>query len=279
MTCDQTLKQAIDELASHIGGSRSRQYDLLAFSTSFPHLAKELEGCYGSLSEVVATALGQRLRDQTARLNSLKRNGDAIAAYQFYSVLAGMRNGRSHFRVRPEVHDDDLEFSAGWLWMFFIEGLQVLAAGKRPIRAGKVTDLQNLMEAASAQWYPTATFVDSSEGEAFCTGIIVRFGNMLMRGIFSVDSELDIVATFAQRLAANVAISGPGVRSDDLSLTTKATTESERVPANRPDEPKAAKVSPTGRAQAIEIHSKQKARPPRGSTYRPFEDALRGFKA
>jgi hypothetical protein len=173
--------------------------DFRSFELKEQNATRALCSHYGTLENVVTKALDKGLAAAHRLLRQLNSDLQPVANYQFYALIAAMRNARSHFKCRPVDHDAELQPIAVWLWDFFLAGLKSLAAGQQPILA-KQARLTNLKQAGASRWLPTSVFLDNSEGNEFCSLVIGRFGQLLRLGILDVSPELKSYADYALRL-------------------------------------------------------------------------------
>ena len=143
-------------------------------------------------------AMVLRLEAVNQKLNALATGMDVMAKYQFHAILAAMRNGRSHFRCRPLDHDLGLEFSATWVWSFFLIGLRLIARGEPPISPGPNVGIDVIKEAVLGRWLPSSSLESIlKEGDGYCRIILLTFGHLLRVGLLQFPSELRIEADHA----------------------------------------------------------------------------------
>jgi hypothetical protein len=152
---------------------------------------------YGSLTNVLHTALDRALGIAHSQLDELMHDLRPLTDFQFYAPIGAMRNARSHYKCRPLEHDDELRPVAMWIWMFFLEGLQELIQGQKPILPRRTTR-QALCDAATARSAPTGRLIDHLHGSEFCYQVISRFGNLLRLGIVDVAPPLARCARYAE---------------------------------------------------------------------------------
>jgi hypothetical protein len=196
------IGRSISSLAKQVGTLyQGGTIDLASFALRNPVETQAINAHYGSLKGAVSRALDDKLATATRQMRSVISDKQAVAAYQFYALLAAMRNARSHFRCRPVQHDGQLELSASWVWSFFVGGLRILATGQSPIHAPANAAFNNLRKAGAGRWLPTSNFLDDSDGDEFCARVISRFGHLIRLGILDVVPDLRSLGDHASELA------------------------------------------------------------------------------
>jgi hypothetical protein len=196
----QTASRAFAEAAS--ASYHNGTVNVATFHAQRRSKATTLVARYGSLSNMINAALDNALVKANSQLGELEKNLQPLSSFQFYAPIAAMRNARSHFKCRPLEHDNELRPFAIWIWIFFLEGLQLLVQGNKPIHS-RPNPGQVLHEAAAGRWFPTANLVDHMHGSEFCHEIIARFGHLIMLKIVEVPPDLAECARYARSCVNN----------------------------------------------------------------------------
>ena len=250
---------------------------MLRFEKRDPSSAALIREKFGSLEALMDQAFSKA---EEKALNELQELGDALGVSCYYSVLAGMRNLKAHFRV-DAGDDDKIENFAVWTWLWFLGGL----SGGTALQAGDTITPQSLVMAKRRQWLPRSAFSTYALGKKGCQQIAMVAGHLIRLGILKPSLNMKTPAAFALRLAEEdgaaprtvVAIGEAPKPAPPLPApvteTAAVMAETALQPADRrepylkapiPDVPKIAQA--------------KKAKPPAGSTHRPFADGLRELR-
>ncbi len=246
------------------------------FKTLYSQQAKILEDEFTSIENFLDLAFSNAERKV---LQSVDDAASKLAAYEFYSVLAAMRNARAHFRVGANQHEE-LEDYAIWTWLWFL-----LGCGRRAATVGPVANRESLLLAKREAWFSRPTFGDEP-GEEFCRQVVAGLGHMVRLGILNAGPEVQAPVAYALRLAqadtatVRVAVeapSGPAPAQPPESIRT--TTEVSAGLAASSGAGAGGQALPDARNKPSTVAPPQKARRgeqprrwPAGATYRPFAE-------
>lgn len=186
------LNEALESISGHLSRMKTPAPGwLLQFEGRDPRSAMFICQTFGSLEGLLDQAFSKA---QEKALGELRGLGDALGVSCYYSVLAGMRNLRAHFRVGP-TDDDRIENFAVWTWLWFLGGL----SGGVALQAGDTISPDQMVTAKQRKWLrPSGTYV---RGEKGCRQIATVAGHLIRLGVLKPGPHMKIPAAFAVGLA------------------------------------------------------------------------------
>jgi hypothetical protein len=202
---------------------------LHAFEVQYPQSATVLKHEFkvGSLEKFLHLAFSNAEQNVPNRLGETAKK---LAAYEFYSVLAAMRNARAHFRVGSNQHGgiertgecptapetSQLEVYAIWTWLWFL-----LGCGRQPpaMTPGPAANRDSLLLAKRQGWLPKSALMDAP-GEEFCRRIITGLGHLVRLGILEPSQDVLVPVTYAVNLASaeDIAVQADVAASTSLGV-------------------------------------------------------------
>jgi hypothetical protein len=186
------LRGAIRRLTKLLQGRTAQAGDLASeFRRLHRQDADMFLTSYGGVESLIRSAfekLLDRARQEAAGQGPAM---EAIAAYQYYSVLVAMRNARSHYLCRPHEHDASLEHHACWAWQWFLAGLTAFARGTRPVSPGAGT-ADDLIAAKLSGWLPNSTLPEEGTGPEYCDRVAAGVVEMQQRDLLRLSPNIPI---------------------------------------------------------------------------------------
>jgi hypothetical protein len=157
-----------------------------------------------TLEAVIELAMNTAVTKDIERVAAASEAGNmaAVAAYQYYVVIAAARNGRSHYHLRPLEHDAAIEDFACRIWLLLLAGSRLLLEGRRPFIAIGATEPARMYFAKCQNWLPTSggSLLDFN-GPDFARTLFTRLGHLLKLGMFQCAPEFADLADYAMSLA------------------------------------------------------------------------------